>query len=103
MAAIIVAISSLLTNGELSADANARQLGWDPIAMSFFFSHAMSICCRHMRESPGWSNSITLRVLYDSPSAKPRWNHFVVNVEMLSKIVRREDSSGEVARENRDK
>ena len=89
-AAIIMAISFLLTNGDLSAEANDCQLGCE---LSFISNHAITISVRHLWVSFGWSDSIVFSVPEDSPSATPRLNHFAVRVDMLSKIVLRERSS----------
>ena len=89
--AIIVAISILPTDGELSAEASDCQLG---CALSFICSHAITISVRHLCASFEWLFSISLSVSGNSPSATPRLNHFAVRVEILSKTVLREQFSG---------
>ena len=82
-----MAISILLINGELRAEANACQLGCE---LSFICSHAVTIPVRHLRASPRWLVSISLSVSGNSPSATPRLNQSAVKVDMLSKIVLKE-------------
>ena len=88
--AIIVAISILPTDGELSAEVNDCQLG---CTLSFICSHAITISVRHLCASLEWLDSIVFSVPWDSPSATPSLNQSAARMEILSKIILRECSS----------